>query len=83
MKISLKKLAQQREALDHAIRTLAPQASGKNSAKHLKNLQTLLEEVDRDLEMCGESIVELDKPRLEAVEERNKMLSFLDQADEP
>ena len=41
----------------------------------------MYEEVETDLEMCGESIIEIDMPRLEAIEERNKMLSFIKEED--
>jgi hypothetical protein len=81
MKINLKKLAQQKEQLKFAMyRT--EQHGFKTETNKLKHLLTFIEEVERDLEMGGESIVELDKPRLEAIEERNRMLNFMHNADD-
>ena len=51
-------------------------------SKKLDKLLRLLENIESDLELSGESIIELDKERLEAIEERNKMLNILTQEDD-
>ena len=74
MLINLKELAQQRLALNHLLTSDEIQVP---KPKLIRNLLRFLEDVESDLEIGGESIVELDMSRLEAVEERNKMLQFL------
>jgi len=80
MKVNLSKLVQQRTALQSIISGSA--VMGPGGMKKLKELIRFLEEVELDLELGGESIVELDKERLEAVEEKNKMLKFMREADD-
>jgi hypothetical protein len=41
-----------------------------------------MEEVEADLEMAGESIPELDMPRLEAIAERDKAMRFMNNEDD-
>jgi heme oxygenase len=82
MEINLKKLAQQKEQLKYIQTVLANQQITKALSKKLNELIRFIDEIETDLEMCGESIVELDKPRLEAIEERNKMLNFLHDGDD-
>lgn len=82
MEINLKKLAQQKEQLKYIQKVLANQQITKALSKKLNELIKFIDEIETDLEMCGESIVELDKPRLEAIEERNKMLNFLHDGDD-
>ena len=82
MKVNLKKLAQQKMALEQASRIMNHVNETKRQSKHLKDLLRLVEEIEQDLEMAGESIAELDKGRLESIEERNKMLNFIDNADD-
>lgn len=41
-----------------------------------------MQDIESDLELGGESIIELDKTRTEAIEERNKMLRFKKNSDE-
>ena len=60
---------------------LEQNADPKKSAKLIDKILLMYEEVETDLEMCGESIIEIDMPRLEAIEERNKMLSFIKNED--
>jgi hypothetical protein len=76
MKSNLKELAKQKEALKEAIPN-----SGKLSSP-LKKLVRWIEEIETDLEMSGESIVELDMSRLEAIEERDKFLAFIKYNDD-
>jgi hypothetical protein len=82
MKVNLKKLAQQKLALEQASRIMSHVNETKRQSKHLKDLIRLVEEIEQDLEMAGESIVELDKGRLESIEERNKMLMFFNNEEE-
>lgn len=82
MEINLKKLAQQKEQLKYIQTVLANQQITKALSKKLNELIRFIDEIETDLEMCGESIIELDKPRLEAIEERNKMLNFLHDGDD-
>lgn len=82
MKINLKQLAQDKYWLENVQRTLMSSTSTKAIGNKLKNLINLVSEIETDLELGGESIVELDKPRLEAIEERNKMLKFMSEADD-
>ena len=78
MKINLKKLVQQKETLIHVADAILVNGVKKN----LKDLLSLIEEIELDVEMCGESIIELDKDRLDAIEEKNKFLNFMKNTDE-
>jgi hypothetical protein len=78
MKINLKKLAQQKEAL----KDVASTNQSNMYRKLLRELTSWIEEVETDLEMGGESVVELDQERLTAIEERDKFLSFYKLADD-
>lgn len=80
MKINLSKLVQQRQVLAEVMSGVTVMRPG--HMKRLKELQRFIEEIETDLEIGGESIVELDKERLEAIEERNKMLKFMKEADD-
>ncbi len=80
MKINLKKLTEQRHVLNE-ISSGESWISG-TQMKKLRELGRLLEEIDTDLGLCGESIVEIDKPRLEAIEERDKWLTFYNKTDD-
>ena len=83
MKINLKELAQNIEALKHTLVLVRSLEMSKVSVKSTEKFQRFLEEIELDLEMGGESIIELDKPRLEAIKERDKFLQFIKKADEP
>ena len=54
----------------------------KGISRKVRKIIKFMEEIEADLEIGGESIVELDRPRLEAIEERNKMLRFKRDTDE-
>ena len=41
-----------------------------------------MDEIETDLELGGECIIDLDKDRMAAVEERNKMLAILREGDD-
>ena len=83
MKVNLKKLVQDKEmlkAVQAEMRDMqGPQLS---FSKKLNKIINFYDEIERDLEMCGESIVEIDMPRLKAIEERNKFLEFLKTNDD-
>jgi hypothetical protein len=82
MIINLKKLSLQKENLKRAQKVLRSVAEGRPLVRNLNNLLLFLEEIEIYLELGGESILELDKSRLEAIEERNKMLNFLKEGEE-
>lgn len=82
MKVNLKEVSKQILELKFLKKQLLEQnADPKKSAKLIDKILLMYEEVETDLEMCGESIIEIDMPRLEAIEERNKMLSFIKNED--
>lgn len=76
MKLNLKDFSKEKMTLEYVEKILGENAVTKPLAKKLRKTIRLCEEIERDLEMAGESIVELDKPRLEAIEERNKAIAF-------
>ena len=80
MKTNLKKLTEQRHILNELYSGSAVITS--SHIKRLKELSRLLEEIETDLEIAGESIVELDQERLEAIEEKNKWLNFYNKTDD-
>lgn len=82
MKVNLKDFCKEKETLKHAQKLLSNEQLGKSIARKLEKVIRFYEEVEQDLEMAGESITELDKPRLEAIEERNKMLNFMHNGDD-
>jgi len=82
MKVNLKEIAHDKYLLATVQRILAESTATKSLGRKLKGLVDLVNEIETDLELGGESIVELDKPRLEAIEERNKMLKFMSEADD-
>lgn len=77
MKINLKKLVQDKEMLK-AVQAEMRDMQGPQLAfsKKLNKIIDFYSEIELDLELGGESIIELDKPRLDAIEERNKFLAF-------
>lgn len=80
MKVNLKKLTEQYHILSELY-------SGEGNitgtqVRKLKEIIRLLEEIETDLELSGESIIELDMPRLEAVAEKNKWLTFYSKTDD-
>lgn len=54
----------------------------KGISRKVRKIIKFMEEIEADLEIGGESIVELDMPRLEAIEERNNMLKFKRDSDD-
>ena len=82
MKINLKRHMQDKESLKYIQSVLRDQSATKGLAYKLEKVIRFYEEVETDLEIGGESIIELDKPRLEAIEERNKALGFLKMEDD-
>ncbi len=81
MKVNLNDFSKEKMTLEYVEKILGENAVTKPLARKLRKTIRLCEEIERDLEMSGESIIELDKPRLEAIEERNKALSFNKEED--
>lgn len=82
MKINLKGFTKDKETLKYTQSVMRNHSLLKPMSKKLDKLLRLLENIESDLELSGESIIELDKERLEAIEERNKMLNILTQEDD-
>jgi len=82
MKVNLKKFAQEKEALKYVQKRLLEQQSTRPLANKLAKTIKLLDEIETDLELGGECIVELDKPRLDSIQERDKMLLILKEGDD-
>jgi len=82
MKINLKDLVKTKEAVKYIQSILREQAVTKGLARKLDEVVKLYEEIESDLEIGGESIIELDMPRLEAIEQRNKILNILNKSDD-
>jgi len=71
-----------KEAVKYIQSILREQDVTKGLARKLDEVIKLYDEIESDLEIGGESIIELDKPRLEAIAERNKMLNILNKSDD-
>jgi len=82
MKVNLKNICKDKEMLKYLQSVLRDQPVTKGFATKLEKIIRFYEEIEVDLEMCGESIVEIDMARLDAIEERNKMLSFIKGIDD-
>ncbi len=82
MKVNLKKFAQDKEALKYVHKRLHEQTAFRPLASKLNKILKFMEEVETDLELGGECIIDLDKDRTSAIEERNKMLAILKNADD-
>lgn len=80
MKTNLKKLCEQRHILTEL--NSGESIMTGTQMKKLRELARLLEEIETDLELGGESIVELDSPRLEAIQEKNRWLNFYNKTDD-
>ena len=78
MKVNLKKLVQDKEML----KSLQGEDIDHYLKQKLNKVIEFYDEIERDLEMVGKCIVELDKPRLESIEERDKFLIFLKTNDD-
>jgi hypothetical protein len=82
MKVSLKDICKDKEMLKYLQSILRDQPVTKGFANKLEKVIRFYEEVETDLELGTESIIELKGGRLEEIEERNKMLGFLNNADD-
>lgn len=82
MKVNLKELFRQKEELKYVQSILRNEKVTSGLAKKLDKTINLLDEIEIDLGLSGESIIEIDMPRLEAIEERDKFASFYNKADE-
>jgi hypothetical protein len=81
MKINLKDFSKEIKGLEYIEKILLQDSLTKPLAKKIRKVIRFHEEIETDVEMCGESIVELDKERLAAIEERNKALAFNKEED--
>lgn len=82
MKINLKHLAQDIELIKYCQCFLADNSETKTLSRKLNRIIRFMEEVESELEMSGESITELDMPRLMAIKERDKALKFYKREDD-
>lgn len=82
MKINLKELAQDKEVIKYCQKILVENSETKALSRKLNRVLRFIEEVEVDLEMGGESIIELDMPRTKAIEERDKTLKFYKDGDD-
>lgn len=82
MKVNLKEHWQMKETLKYIQSVLRDQPVTKGLARKLDKSIRFYEEIEVDLELGGKSIIELDQERLEAIQERNKAQSFINQADD-
>ena len=81
MNVNLKDITEQRMALQYLLAN-KDDLSKIIKPKLIKNLVKYLEEVETDLELCGESITELDMSRLDAIEQKNNWLAFIKNGDD-
>jgi len=82
MKINLKEFSQDIQVIKYCQKVLADNSETKALSRKLNRVLRFMEEVEADLEMAGESIPELDMPRLEAIEERDRVLKFYKDGDD-
>lgn len=82
MKINLKDYAKETAFLKHVERVLANQSETKGLSRSIRALVLDREQIETDLELCGECILELDKDRLESIKERDKMLLFMSKEED-
>lgn len=72
----------EKETLKYVQSVLRDQPVTKGLASKLEKVIRFYEEVETDLELGGESIIELDMDRLEAIKERDKRLDFINKTDD-
>ena len=82
MEINLKNLVKTKETVKYIQSILREQAVTKGLARKLDDVVKLYDEIESDLEIGGESIIELDMSRFAAIEERNKMINFINKTDD-
>jgi hypothetical protein len=82
MKVNLKQYAKDTYVLKHVEKVLGETPATKGLSRKIAKIIKDRDEVELDLELGGECIIELDKPRLEAIEERDKMTGFMSQEDD-
>lgn len=82
MNINLKEHAKDIEILKHVEKLLFEQSETKGISRKVRKIIKFMQEIETDLELGGESIVELDMDRLKAIEERNNMLKFKLESDD-
>lgn len=82
MKINLKDLAKDKEMLKYVQSVMRNHPILKPMSRKMDKIVKLFEEIETDLELSAECIIELDKGRLESIEEKNKMLKTLTNEDD-
>ncbi len=82
MKINLKNHSKDLLQLLKLKKDLISNPELKKYSKLIGKVIQLHEEIEVDTELSGECILELDKARQEAIEERNHMLSFIKEEDD-
>lgn len=82
MKVNLKEFSQDIEVIKYCQKVLADNSETKALSRKLNRVLRFMEELEADLEMAGESIPELDMPRLDAIAERDKAMRFMNNEDD-
>lgn len=82
MKANLKEHCETKETLKYIQSIMREVPETQKLARKLDKVIRFYDEVETDLELGGESIVELDMERLPAIEERNKFLQFVNNEDD-
>lgn len=82
MEVNLKNHVKDTHVLKHVEKLLANDSMTRGLSRKISKIIKEREEIEVDLELCGECIVELDKPRLEAIEEKDKMTGFISHDDD-
>jgi len=78
MIVNLKKLVLQKELL----KAIKPSVTNRSYAKKLDKIADFLDEIERNLEIGGECILDLDKNRLDAIAERDACIDFIKYSDD-
>ena len=82
MRVNLKQYSKDTYVLKYVEKILGEHPTTKGLSKKMAKIIKERSEIELDLELGGECIIELDKPRLEAIEERDKMTGFMSQEDD-
>lgn len=79
---NLKEHSMEKETLKYIQSVLRDQPVTKGLGSKLEKVIRFYEEIETDLELGGESIIELDKERLEAIKERDKRMQTFKMEDD-
>ena len=66
----------------YTIKVLLNENVTKGLARKLSKIIKEREEIEVDLELSGECIIELDMPRLDVIQEKDKMTAFMNGNDD-